>query len=158
MKSTSPAPDRAFKRPESVLVVVHDTDDRILLLKRADIRDFWQSVTGSLQWGEAAPAAAARELTEETGIDAGARLVDWHHTARFEILAQFAYRYRPGTRHNVEHMFSIQVPRDQAVVRDPGEHVAEIWLPAEQAMAQVWSWSNREAIAMVAGVASVGGG
>ena len=50
--------DRAYKRPESVLVVVHSSDGMILLLKRADIEDFWQSVTGSLDWGETASAAA----------------------------------------------------------------------------------------------------
>ncbi|MCX7271890.1 MAG: dihydroneopterin triphosphate diphosphatase, partial [Burkholderiales bacterium] len=35
------------KIPESVLVVIHTPDLRVLLLERADHPGFWQSVTGS---------------------------------------------------------------------------------------------------------------
>ena len=42
---------RHFKRPESVMVVVH-TPEEVLVLKRADHDCFWQSVTGSLEWNE----------------------------------------------------------------------------------------------------------
>ncbi len=60
-----PAP--AWKRPESVLVVVH-TADQVLLLERVRPAGFWQSVTGSLEAGETASQAAIRELGEETGF------------------------------------------------------------------------------------------
>ena len=54
---------KKFKRPESVLVVVYTRTGKVLLLKRADDPDFWQSVTGSLLWEETEPRqAAAREL------------------------------------------------------------------------------------------------
>ena len=40
-----------FRRPESVLVVVHAADGQVLILRRSQPFDFWQSVTGSLQAG-----------------------------------------------------------------------------------------------------------
>jgi len=122
----------------------------ILLLKRADIEDFWQSVTGSLDWGEPAPAAAVRELQEETGINAGSCLVDWHHSVRFDIIDKFKNRYRPGTIQNLEYLFSIEVERDHPIQLDPHEHVTHQWSSVSKAMECTWSWSNRDAIAAVA--------
>src|SRR3989344_4273789 len=64
----SPLSTRKFKRPESVLVVVYTRTGKVLLLKRADDPDFWQSVTGSLLWEETEPQqAAVRELREGSG-------------------------------------------------------------------------------------------
>ena len=37
----------AFKRPESVLVVVHAAAGRVLMLERTSPPRFWQSVTGA---------------------------------------------------------------------------------------------------------------
>lgn len=43
----------AFKRPESVLVVICEQETgRVLMLQRRDDPAFWQSVTGSLEPGE----------------------------------------------------------------------------------------------------------
>lgn len=135
-----------FKRPESVLVVVFTRAGDVLLLKRCDHPDFWQSVTGSLRWGETPPAAAHRELHEETGLDAGAALVDRKRTFTFEIIEAWRHRYAPGVRRNREHLFSLAL-NDRSPVRiDPGEHVAHTWLPRADAADKVWSWSNREAI------------
>ena len=142
--------DCTYKRPESVLVVVHSIDGMILLLKRTDIEDFWQSVTGSLKWGETAPAAAVRELKEETGINAGLRLVDWHYSVRFDIIDKFKNRYRPGTIQNLENLYSIEIERDHHIKLDPHEHITYQWNSVPQAMERTWSWSNRDAIAAVA--------
>jgi len=57
-----------YKRPESVLVVIHTPRGEVLLLRRRQPADFWQSVTGSLEWGESTAQAARRELAEETGF------------------------------------------------------------------------------------------
>ena len=57
-----------FKRPVSVLVVIHTPDFHVLLLERAAHPGFWQSVTGSQEDDEQAIETAQREVGEETGI------------------------------------------------------------------------------------------
>lgn len=133
-----------------MLVVVHDRAGMILLLKRADVDDFWQSVTGSLRWGESAERAARRELFEETGIAEAEGLVDWKRKARFQILSQFTARYAPGTENNVEYMFSLETRMEHPIVLDPLEHVEYQWRPYADALDIVWSWSNRDAIEALA--------
>jgi len=139
---------RRFKQPVSVLVVVYTAQLDVLLLERADFREHWQSVTGSSDWGEPLPLTAVRELKEETGIDASAYggVVDWHLTQRFEIYRQWSGRYPPGTTHNVEHAFGLEVPRDAPVRLAPREHVRYQWLPWREAAARCFSWTNRAAI------------
>jgi len=139
---------RRFKQPVSVLVVVYTAQLDVLLLERADFREHWQSVTGSSDWGEPLPLTAVRELKEETGIDASAYggVVDWHLTQRFEIYRQWSGRYPPGTTHNVEHAFGLEVTRDAPVRLAPREHVRYQWLPWREAAARCFSWTNRAAI------------
>jgi len=122
----------------------------ILLLERVDIRNFWQSVTGSMRWDEAPPQAAIREVFEETAISGAGKLVDWHHSARFDILEEFRQRYAPQTHRNLEHMFSLQIAPDHPVVISPEEHIAFEWRHYSEAVEIVWSWSNREAINLLA--------
>ena len=142
--------EQSYKRPESILVVVHDPNGMILLLKRADIEDFWQSVTGSLHWDEHPRQAAVRELSEETGISVVHKLLDWQRSFTFEILELFKCRYPPHTHQNLEHMFSLQVETDQPIEINSLEHVSYAWRPYPEAQAMVWSWSNRAAIEAVA--------
>ena len=75
-----PAPP-VFKIPESVLVVIYTPVLDVLLIRRADAPDHWQSVTGSKDWlAEDFRATAVREVMEETAINAtapGCVLTDW---------------------------------------------------------------------------------
>jgi len=60
----------SYKKPVSVLVVIHTPSLDVLLLERARHPGFWQSVTGSQEDDEALLETARREVREETGIDA----------------------------------------------------------------------------------------
>jgi len=141
----------AYKIPESVLVVIHTPDQRVLLIRRADAaEDFWQSVTGSKDRpDEALTTTAAREVREETGIDAGApgcRLRDWGLENVYAIYPQWQHRYAPGVWRNTEHVFGLQVPQGTPVVLNPREHTAYAWLDWRAAADRCFSPSNAEAI------------
>ncbi len=106
----------------------------------------WQSVTGSRELDDPdLEATARRELLEETGLAVGT-LTDWRQTNRYEIWAQWRARYAPGVTHNVEHVFGFQVPEQTVATLDPAEHVAQLWLPWQEAMEKVFSPTNRDAI------------
>jgi dATP pyrophosphohydrolase len=134
-----------------VLVLVHTAALEVLLLERADFPAHWQSVTGSREPGETLAQTAVRELAEETGLDAAAHggVVDWHVHNDFEIFAQWRHRYPPGTRFNREHVFGLTLPHPVPVRLAPREHSAYVWLPAREAAARCFSWTNRAAIEML---------
>ncbi|CAN5717806.1 dihydroneopterin triphosphate diphosphatase [soil metagenome] len=136
----------AFKTPESVLVVVHTGRLDVLLLERAAQPGLWQSVTGSREPDDPdLEATARRELLEETGLSLG-RLTDWRQVNRYEIWPQWRGHYAPDATHNVEHVFGFRVESPTVATLDPAEHVAQLWLPWQEAMARTFSPTNREAI------------
>ena len=140
-----------MKIPISVLVVIHKSNGEVLLIERADRKNFWQSVTGSLDdINENLALAATREVCEETGIAVerlpeGA-LRNLHHQIEYEIYPDWRFRYGPGVTRNVEHWFALQVPDSTPIKLSPREHVAYQWLPFEEAAAKCFSRSNGEAI------------
>jgi dihydroneopterin triphosphate diphosphatase len=136
-----------YKRPTSVLVVIHTPDGQCLLLERASHPGYWQSVTGSQEADEPLVETARREVFEETGLDThGFVLSDWHQSQVFEIFAEWRHRYAPGVTHNTEHVFSLMLPEPLPVRIAPGEHLAYQWLPGEAAAERCFSWTNRDAI------------
>ncbi len=139
------------KIPISTLVLVATRDLDVLLIERADASGYWQSVTGSQEPGETLPQTACRELFEETGIDAAAYggLKDWNLSNVYEIYPRWRHRYAPGTTHNTEHVFALEVPEPVAVRLDPREHRSHVWLPWEEAAAKCFSWTNRDAIRLL---------
>lgn len=134
-----------FRRPESVLIVVHTPTLDCLLLERVEPRGFWQSVTGTLRWAETPAECAARELAEETGLSP-VGLRDAGVQRSFPILPAWRSRYAPGVDSNVEHRWYLEVPEVRAVCIEPAEHVAYLWLPIAGAIEKVASWTNREAL------------
>ena len=139
------------KIPVSVLVVIHTVGLDVLLLERRVRAGYWQSVTGSLDApDEPLEKAAAREVREETGIDAATgRLSRWNVANTFEIYPQWRHRFAPGVIHNIEHVFGLRLAARVAVTLAPDEHVAFAWLPWREAAAQCFSWSNRDAIVLL---------
>jgi dihydroneopterin triphosphate diphosphatase len=141
---------KPYKIPISVLIVIHTADLRVLLLERADRPGFWQSVTGSQDEGETFRQTAARELREETGLDANRYLLsDWEKQNVYEIYPVWRHRYAPGTTHNTEHVFGLTLPDVLPISIAPREHLQYEWLPWRQAAEKVFSWSNSEAILLL---------
>ncbi len=143
----------SYKIPQSVLVVIHDENQHVLLIERAAQQGFWQSVTGSKdQADEPWRETAMREVREETGIQVGqegvphSALQDWHIENNYEIYPIWRHRYAPDVTHNTERVFGLQVPTGTKVVLSPREHVAYRWLPWQAAADACFSPSNAEAI------------
>ena len=141
----------AYKRPESVLVVLHDGQGRALMLERVSPPGFWQSVTGSLEEGETPFATALREVAEETGILlAPEELKDWHTRNEYEIYEHWRHRYAPGVTRNTEHVFSARISAASPVRLSAHEHRTHRWLPLAEAANLAFSPSNREALLRLA--------
>ncbi|HEU4617528.1 MAG TPA: dihydroneopterin triphosphate diphosphatase [Gammaproteobacteria bacterium] len=138
--------DARFRRPESVLVVIHTEALECLLLERVVPAGVWQSVTGSLEWGETPAQAAEREVLEETGIDPQGRLHDAGVATRFEIWPEWRRKFAPGVTENVEHLWYLELPARVPVALDAQEHRAYRWFSLEEAIRAVASWTNREAL------------
>ena len=136
-----------YKKPVSVLVIVHTPALEVLLLERAGHSGYWQSVTGAQEGDEALIDAARREVAEETGIDAQQYpLLDWRRKERYRIFQEWRHRYAPGVLYNTEHVFSLCLPEAVPVILDPREHLAWRWLPLESAAKACFSPSNRDCI------------
>jgi dATP pyrophosphohydrolase len=135
-----------FRRPESALIVIYTEDGEFLLLERRRPLKFWQSVTGSMEWGELADAAARREVIEETGIMQGV-LINLQWTQVYEILPAFGKVYAPGITLNLEHAFSLRLPHRVPVTLSDSEHVQFRWASAADAVETVSSSTNRAVIA-----------
>ncbi len=147
---------RPWKIPESVLVVIHTPQLDVLLLRRADADDFWQSVTGSKDsLDEPVALTAVREVQEETGIECGpgsaleSRLRDWQLQNVYEIYPRWRARYAPGVTHNTEHLFGLCVPTCLTPRLAPREHTAWQWLPYREAADACFSPSNAEAVLLL---------
>ena len=126
--------------------MIHTDGGEFLLLERRRPPGYWQSVTGSLEWGEHADAAARREVIEETGITQGV-LVNLQWTQVYEIMPAFGKVYAPGITRNLEHAFSLRLPQRAAVTLSDAEHVQFRWASALEALEAVSSSTNRNVIA-----------
>jgi len=144
-----------YKQPISTLVVIYTADLQVLLLKRADFPDAWQSVTGSVEGNESLRDTAMREVFEETSIDLRQSLPenwffsDWNMSSEYSIYEQWRYRYPPGTANNKEHVFSLQLPHPVAITLSVLEHTDYQWLDWQAAAEIVFSPSNAEAIRLL---------
>ncbi len=138
--------DDAYKRPESVLVVVYTLQGEVLMLRRTQPLWFWQSVTGSLAWGESPRQAATREVFEETGLRVRGNLLDPRRGKYFPIVRPWRTRYAPNVHINREHWFYLPLMARRSVRINPREHAEFRWFPLQEAARRASSWTNRDAI------------
>lgn len=139
----------SYRRPVSVLVVVHTDDGQVLLLRRSKPFGFWQSVTGSLDENESHADAAARELFEETGLTNEGTLTYSDVSRTFVIDPRWRNRFEPGVVENVEYEYRYSIPAKVEIVLDKAEHSEYCWLPVAKACEKVWSWTNKEALRLL---------
>ena len=141
-----------FKIPESVLVVVYTPAREVLLLERKDHPGFWQSVTGSrASAAESFRETCAREVEEETGYAAPASAFeDWRQMNRYTIYPHWRHRYAPGVTHNTEHVFGLVVAARFDPVLSAREHTRFQWQPWRDAADLCFSWTNAQAIRLLA--------
>jgi dATP pyrophosphohydrolase len=155
----------ALKIPQSVLVVIYTAALDVLLIKRADAPDFWQSVTGSKDdLIETFEHTARREVLEETSIDCqlgtplADQLTDWQLENVYEIYPSWRHRYAQDVTHNTEHLFGLQVPKGIPIKLAPLEHTDFTWLPYHEAAQRCYSASNAEACLLLPRFANAVGG
>lgn len=141
-----------YKIPQSVLVVIYTLSGQVLLIRRTDAGT-WQSVTGSKDfWDEDWADTAAREVQEETGIDARhpqCRLQDWQLENVYDIYPVWRWRYAPEVSRNTERVFGLWVPEQTPITLSPAEHTDWQWLHWQAAADHCFSPSNAEAILML---------
>ena len=130
------------------MVVVHDKELNILLLERADHKDFWQSVTGSIDFiKEDLFDAAKRELKEETGmVVANKNWLNWGFSRDFKIFSHWKHRYDENVEFNSEHIFSVCVDPNNDIILSPREHVDFRWMFWREAADACFSSTNAIAI------------
>ena len=148
------------KLPESVLVVIHTAQLDVLLLERTDFAGFWQSVTGSrASLEEPLAETCAREVREETGLARpAADFQDWNYRHRYPIYPQWRHRYAPGVTHNDEHLYGLLVAERFVPLLAPREHRRWQWLNWRDAADVCFSWTNAQAIRLLARRAAGTGG
>ena len=155
-----------YKIPISILVVIYNEKNQVLLLQRYDNHDFWQSVTGSLNsLNEQLHLAAQREVFEETGIIINSHinidinnfksdklsfhtLCNLNYSVNYNIYPQFRYKYPPFTSTNQEHWFALKVEAQkyEYIILSDYEHIAFNWTDSKMAKQKCFSPSNAIAI------------
>ena len=138
------------RRPEEVVVVVRRHGESgiefLVVLRSPEKLGYWHLIAGGVDWGEEPAAAAARELREETGLEAPVFLLG--ETLDYDLAGDpesVRERFPAGTERIVVWPFVADAPSGWEPTLDD-EHVESRWLSAEQAVALLHYPEPREAV------------
>ena len=96
----------------------------------------WVPVGGRVEEGEEAPAAAVREVTEETGLDVQSSI----------FALECGYAFERDGRAFEEEAFAARVPGGWEPVLDPAEHDGYAWTSLAVAARRIAWPENRAAL------------
>jgi dATP pyrophosphohydrolase len=138
------------RRPEEVVVVVRRPGESgvefLVVLRSPEKLGYWHLVAGGVDWAEEPAAAAARELREETGLDAPVTALG--ETLDYDLAGDpesVRERFPAGTERIVVWPFVADAPSGWEPTLDD-EHVEARWLSAAQAVALLHYPEPREAV------------
>ena len=142
-----------MRRPEEVFVVVYRRAApgyEFLVLERSPERQgYWHLVAGALDAAEDEATAAARELREETGLDASVADADLHY--RYSLAdepPEVRARFSPEVTDIAVTAFTAEAPISwEPELND--EHVGYRWCEAEDAVALLLYPEPQDAVEQV---------
>ena len=107
---------------KNAIAVIVNNDDKILLLKRADIKDMWMPnkwalVGGGIEKNETPKQAVEREIEEETGLN-----ID-------KFIKTFTIKRNPKS---IEHIFACRYSGDQTEIALNGENISYGWYGVDE--------------------------
>lgn len=126
------------RRPVEVVVVVRrpvgESREYLVLLRSPEQQGYWHLVAGGVEWDELPPVAAARELLEETGLDA--EVADLRLRLSYSLdeePPEVRARFAPDIEAVELSAFVADAPAGWEPELDH-EHVDHCWLPVDDAV------------------------
>ena len=130
----------------------HGDSYQYLMLHRHNLNpQFWQSVTGGLEEGEAIEACARREIIEETGVQQFT-LRDPGYWRSFEVPASWLSMHgwdKWDLKHNVTKVYIAEIDSNAEIRMDPVEHNKFCWCTFEEAMNLLYWPGDKKALQFV---------
>ncbi|TMC79367.1 MAG: NUDIX domain-containing protein [Chloroflexi bacterium] len=121
---------RALRTARETAVFIRRNDDFLLFHRAVD--KYWHVVAGVVEDGETFPGAAARELREETGLDAA--LLDLGMPQRYRVPEEMRDEYAPGVGEVAIENFAVAVPAGWEPILNE-EHDEYRWVSLADAIA-----------------------
>lgn len=149
---------QTYRRPDKILVYLYrrirpaeEAHASYLLLRRHPDRthagDIWQTVVGSVRWGEERIQAARREVFEETGLTMlrGITAIGYAFSFPIRLPKDQKSWYAPGQTTIDNTVFAAEVVGRREVSLSP-EHVAYGWFSFREALDRLHWEEEKEAL------------